>query len=211
MRRKSVVHRMAIIDLSEQPCINKVMSASYFCPGGFAVRKRRLERPCATVLFVPRTSLERLALRRRCRHSHLLSHARRRVCRPTVTRVFSRLLIVPPTCSTCWTHCRSRPRSRSPLCGRVRRPTVLTRALTLGYLRRSPLRLLFVFPLSFRARLRSWFPILSRNWSPGYVTKTKFAVLTRSFCWAVPRRDIFLLWKVTLARPYVGVSADPPS
>ena len=77
--------------------------------------------PCATGLFVlPRAPLVRLVRRRRL--SCLLSHARRRVYRPTVAiRAFRRLLIVPPTCST-----RCRFRSRSPLRGRVRRPTVLT-------------------------------------------------------------------------------------
>ena len=81
--------------------------------------------PSATGLSVlPRAPLMRLVRRRRL--SCLLSHARRRVYRPTVAiRVFRRLLIVLPTCSTRWTCCR-RSRSRSPLRGRVRRPTVLT-------------------------------------------------------------------------------------
>ena len=58
--------------------------------------------------------------RRRRRLSCLLSHARRRVYCPT----FAIRVFVPPTCSTRWT--RRRSRSRSPLRGRVRRPTVLT-------------------------------------------------------------------------------------
>ena len=82
--------------------------------------------PCATGLSVlPRAPLVRLARRRR--HFCLPSHARRRVCRPTVViRLFCRLFIVPLTCSTRWTRCRSRSCSRSSLRGCVRRPTVLT-------------------------------------------------------------------------------------
>ena len=44
-----------------------------------------------------------------------------------------------------------------------------------------PPHLLSVYPPSLRTRLHHWFPTLSRDWSPGYVTKTKSATLNRSF------------------------------
>ena len=43
-------------------------------------------------------------------------------------------------------------------------------------------RFLSVYSLLFRATLHCRFPALSRNWSPGYVTKTKSGALNRSFC-----------------------------
>ena len=61
-----------------------------------------------------------------------------------------------------------------------------------------------------RARFHRWFPTLSRNWSPGYVTKTKSAALNRSFLLSrsSPGHFSVLLWRVALSRPYAGVSAD---
>ena len=44
---------------------------------------------------------------------------------------------------------------------------------------------------SFRTRFHSWSPTLSRNWSPGYVTRTKSAVRAAPLCLAVSRQDIF--------------------
>ena len=43
---------------------------------------------------------------------------------------------------------------------------------------------------SFRARFHSWSPTLSRNWSPGYVTRTKSAVRAAPLCLTVSRQDI---------------------
>ena len=61
-----------------------------------------------------------------------------------------------------------------------------------------------------RARFHRWFPTLSRNWSPGYVTKTKSAALNRSFLLSrsSPGHFSVLLRRVAFSRPYAGVSTD---
>ena len=116
---------MFITDRSEKRVSIKFCQ-SYFAQAVLQYVSAVKSAPCATGPFViPRAPLVRLARRRR--HFCLLSHARRRVCRPTVViRLFRRLPIFPPTCSTRWPRCRSRSRSRSPLSGCARRPTVLT-------------------------------------------------------------------------------------
>ena len=47
---------------------------------------------------------------------------------------------------------------------------------------------------SFQARFHSWSPTLSRNWSPGYVTRTKSAVRAAPLCLAVFSPGYLLLW-----------------
>ena len=66
------------------------------------------------------------------------------------------------------------------------------------------------FKPHFSHKFHRWFPTLSRNWSPGYVTKTKSAALNRSFLLSrsSPGHFSVLLRRVALSRPYAGVSAD---
>ena len=70
-----------------------------------------------------------------------------------------------------------------------------------------------IFPELQATFLTQVSPLVSnppRNWSQGYVTKTKSAALNRSFLLSrsSPGHFSVLLWRVALSHPYAGVSAD---